>query len=372
MNRLKEIFKISIIGIVVNLFLVIIKVIIGTISGSIAIISDATNNFSDAASSLITIMGSRLAAKDPDDKHPYGYGRIEYITGFIISVIVLVLGIEFMKTSFQSIFHPTNVKFDGFTLLIMILTVFIKLILGSYTAKSGKKISSPAVEASGAEALSDAVITSITIVAAFLTIAGSYFFDKEIHLDGFAGLIVSGFIIYSGFRLAMETFQDIIGKRAEQELSKQLYEEIEKFSLVRGAYDLILHNYGPERYLGSVNVEVEDYLQVREVAEVLNQIQQQILDKFHIFLVIGIYSVNTQDKQVVDLRNKVWEILKQKKEILNMHAFFADQNLKIVRFDLIVSFDLKDLTTLKEQVEQKLKTVFSEYEFIINIDRRYV
>ena len=372
MNRLKEIFKVSIIGIITNLILVVIKISIGAITGSIAIISDATNNFSDAASSLITILGSKLAAKDPDEKHPYGFGRIEYITGFVISVIVLVLGLEFFKTSIQTVLEPVEVSFDGFTILIMFFTIVAKLLLGQYTAKSGRKISSAALEASGAESISDAVITSITVIAALISIAANAFFDYSLHLDGYAGLIISGFIIYSGFRLALETFQDIIGKRADQVLSKEIYTEIESYPLIRGAYDLILHNYGPERYLGSVNVELNDYLQVKEVSDLLNQIQQSILEKFHIFLVIGIYSVNTQESQIVEMRNHIWDLLKEKKEILNMHAFFLDQEKMQLRFDLIVSFEIKDPAKLKEEVEEKLKTRYSEYAFQINIDRRYV
>jgi len=288
-SREKIIIRAGIIGVFANIGLAVIKIVIGSFAGSVAIISDAINNISDAASSVITILGSKLAAKDPDDKHPYGYGRIEYITALVISVVIIVVGIEFLQTSFKAVFNPKPVDFTWMAIIIMLITVFAKIILSRFNKKAGKEAMSPALIASGTEALGDAAVTTITVMAAVISLF------SDIHLDGYAGILVSVFILYSGMRLVFETFNDIIGKRADKDLAHEIYEEIEKSKMIKGAYDLILHNYGPNRYLGSVNVELEDFRTVQEATEHIMPIQEKIGKMFGIFLVFGFYPVNTTD-----------------------------------------------------------------------------
>ncbi|MGB4660747.1 MAG: cation diffusion facilitator family transporter, partial [Mobilitalea sp.] len=290
------IIKAGIVGVVVNIMLAAVKILLGSIAGSVAIVSDAINNISDAASSVITILGSKLATKDPDEKHPYGYGRIEYITTLIISVIIIVFGIEFLKASFQAIRNPKAVNFTATAIIIMIITVLVKVMLSLYDKKAGAKAQSPSLIASGIEAMGDAVVTSITVIAGFISIL----FD--IQVDGYAGILVSAFILYSGIKLVFDTFNDIIGKRADKKLTSKIYDEIEEFQFIKGAYDLILHNYGPNRYLGSVNVEIEDFRTIQEATEAVRPIQKMIEEKFGIFLVVGFYPVNTEDVAVIEAR----------------------------------------------------------------------
>jgi cation diffusion facilitator family transporter len=359
------IYKAGIVGIAVNALLAVIKLMISGMTGSVAIASDAINNISDAASSVITILGSKLASKDPDDKHPYGHGRIEYITGLIISVIVIVVGIEFLKTSVLAIINPKEVNFTWISVIIMTITIFAKIVLSLYNKKEGKKCNSPALTASGADAMGDAAVTLITVIAAIISLF------TRVRIDGYAGVIVSGFILYSGIQLVTEIFNDIIGKRADKNLANEIYTEIKKTPMVKGAYDLVLHNYGPNRYLGSVNVEIEDTYTVKEVTEILNPVQEHIMDMFGIYFSFGIYAVNTTDEKIIDSRKKVLGILKKWPEILNMHAFFINDERKTIRFDIIVTFKLKNSKKLKEDISAEVEQEFPNYKANIKIDHRF-
>ncbi|MEA5083938.1 MAG: cation diffusion facilitator family transporter [Lachnospiraceae bacterium] len=365
-NREKMIYKAGIVGIGVNALLAVIKLIISSITGSVAIASDAVNNISDGASSVITILGSKLAAKDPDDKHPYGHGRIEYITGLIISIIVIVVGIEFLKTSVLAIIHPKEVNFTWVSVIIMTITIFAKILLSLYNKKQGKKANSPALIASGADAMGDAAVTSITVIAAIISLFTKF------RIDGYVGVIVSGFILYSGIQLVTEIFHDIIGKRGDRNLANKIYSEIKKTPMVQGAYDLVLHNYGPNRYLGSVNVEIEDTYTVREVTEILNPVQERLMEMFDIYFSFGIYAVNTTDEKIIASRKKVLKILRQWPEILNMHAFFINEERKTIRFDIVVTFKLKNSKKLKEDISSEVQREFPNYKTNIKIDHRFV
>lgn len=364
-TRTKDITRAGIIGILANIGLALVKIAIGSITGSVAVVSDAVNNLSDAGSSVLTILGSFLAGKDPDEKHPYGYGRIEYITGLVISILVLVVGVEFLQTSIKAILHPNQVKFSGITIGIMILTLGIKLLLGFYTKGVGKRASSPALIASGTEALGDCAVTAVTVIAAVIALA------TDVAVDGYAGLIVSGFVLYSGIRLVFDTFNDIIGKRYDKEVASILYSEIEAVPMIKGAYDLILHNYGPERYIGSVNVEIEDYHTVAELSDVLLPLQALINQKYGIFLVFGFYSVNTKDTDTVVDREHLWELLKTNPDILNFHAFYIDRQEKRLRFDVTVSFRVKDNALFRQELIALLEKDYPNYTYMINIDHRY-
>lgn len=365
-NREKMIYKAGIVGIAVNALLAVIKLMISGMTGSVAIASDAVNNISDGASSIITILGSKLASKDPDDKHPYGHGRIEYITGLIISVIVIVVGVEFLKTSVLAIINPKEVNFTWVSVMIMTITIFAKILLSLYNKKQGKKANSPALIASSADAMGDAAVTSITVIAAIISLF------TRVRIDGYVGVIVSGFILYSGTQLVTEIFHDIIGKRGDKNLANQIYSEINKTPMVKGAYDLVLHNYGPNRYLGSVNVEIEDTYTVKQVTEILNPVQERIMDKFAIYFSFGIYAVNTTDEKIIASRKKVLEILSQWSEVLNMHAFFIDEERKTIRFDIVVTFKMKNSKKLKEDISAQIQREFPNYKTNIKIDHRFV
>ena len=364
-TRNHKITRAGIIGILVNLLLAIIKIIIGRISNSVAIISDATNNLSDAGSSVITIIGSALSVKRPNDKHPYGYGRIEYFSGLIISVIVFVLGVEFLKSSISIIRNPEPVKFSWISVLIIAGTVIVKIFLSIYNKRVGSEVNSTALIASGTEALGDAAISFLTLISALIALFTDY------KVDGYIGLIVSIFIFYSGYQLIKETFNNIIGQKISKELSQAIYAQVEQDQLVLGAYDLILNNYGPNKYIGSINVELEDFRTVKEASELFFSLQSQIYKTFGIFLVISLYSVNTNNDRAVKVRKQIQSLLSEYEYISNMHAFFLDEIDSKLRFDIIINFEIENIDALRKEIVQKIKVIYPKLHVNINVDRKF-
>lgn len=361
-EREKKIIKTAFIGIVTNVILASIKIFIALASNSVAIISDAVNNLSDAFSSLITIFGSKLAQKLPDESHPYGYGRVEYIGGLIVSIIVLMLGFEFLKTSIENIIEPVTTTFTPALLIILFIAIFVKFAIAFYYKKMGNLTKSIALKAVGQEALGDAIISCVILVSAGL----SYF--ANIQVDGYAGALASLFIIYNGVILIKETFDRIIGGRVEKEVSDEIYKAVKECEIVLDAYDLILHNYGVERYVGSINVEVDEHMKISEISQRLNELQIEIYRRYRIYLVFGIYSVNLGQN---DTKECVKNLLSEFKSILNLHAFFINTDKKTVRFDVVVSFKERNLDELRAKMESVVSAQFPGYKIFIVIDREF-
>lgn len=361
-QREKIIIKTAILGIVVNIFLASIKIIIAIASNSVAVISDAINNISDAFSSVITIFGSKLASKMPDENHPYGYGRTEYIGGLIVSIIVLMLGMQFFKSSFDVIINPEKTSFEASALWFLLFAMFVKFAIASHYKKVGIKTKSISLKAVGAEAFGDGVISCIILVSAAL----SYFY--EIFIDGYAGVIASLFIIYNGVILIKETFDRIIGVRVEKEVSDTIYKAVKQCEMIHGAYDLILHNYGTERYVGSINVEIDEHLTLPLVSQRLNELQIEIYNKFRVYLVFGIYSINLGQNSAKECVNNA---LREFASIKSIHAFFIDSAKKSVRFDVVVDFKERNLEQLRASIEEKIAQLFVGYKIFIVIDREF-
>lgn len=266
-NRKKVIVKISSMGIFVNIALAIVKIILGGLSGSMSIISDAMNNIADSSSSLITIIGTKLAQKPPNKEHPFGYGRIEYLTSLIIGVVVLITGLETMLNSVQELWHPKNFSYSIWTLVILAITVFVKIILGTYTQNAGKKLESGALVASGADAKIDAIVSAVTILSALV------FIIWHISIDAYASLFISAFIIKAGIEVLKETINKILGERPDEHIIEKIYSEIQLESEILGVHDLILNNYGPGKFIGSINVEVAYDHNVGELYPLLHKLQ---------------------------------------------------------------------------------------------------
>ena len=361
-KREKKIIQTAVIGIVINVILASIKIFIAFISNSVAIISDAINNLSDAFSSLITIFGSKLAQRMPDENHPYGYGRVEYIGGLIVSIIVLMLGFEFLQTSIENIVTPVATTFTMPLLVILFIAIFVKFGIGIYYKKIGKATKSISLKAVGQEALGDAIIACVILISAAL----SYF--ANIQIDGYAGALASLFIIYNGIILIKETFDKIVGQRVEKEISDEIYRVVNECEIVQGSYDLILHNYGVERYVGSINVEVDEHLPVSQISQILNELQIKIYKHYRIYLVFGIYSVNLGQNEAKEcIRNSLSEF----KSIVNLHAFFMDNKAKSVRFDVVVDFKERNLSELRKNIEDRVAQNFPGYKIFIVIDREF-
>ena len=355
MTRQDTIVKTSIIGIVVNLILVAFKATIGILVNSIAITLDAVNNLTDALSSIITIIGTKLAGKAPDKDHPYGYGRIEYFSSVIIAAIVLWAGITALMESWPKIFNPDVTSYTTVSLIIIAVAVIVKILLGRYVKGVGERINSQALVASGSDAFFDAILSLSTLVAAIISI----FF--HISLEGILGVIISLVIIKASIDMLRETLDSMIGARANSELSRKLKESICEVPGIYGAYDLSLHNYGPEDMQGSVHIEVDDDLTAHEIHTLTRNLAYKIYEEFSIILTFGIYARNDEYKEI---RHDLYEIASEYEEVLEVHGFIVDDDSKIATFDLIVDFDA-DRENVKKEILEKIKAKHPEMDYYI-------
>ena len=358
-NREKTIVRTSIVGILTNLLLVGFKATVGLISNSIAIILDAVNNLSDALSSVVTIIGAKLGAKQPDKKHPLGYDRIEYLSSMIVAALVLYAGITSLVESVKKIIHPEAAEYSTVTLIIISVAIAVKLILGLYVKKQGKKVNSGALSASGSDALFDAILSGSVLASAIVYLIWG------VSLEAYVGVVIAGFIIKAGVEMMIETLNDIIGKREDAETVKELKQVICEEETVRGAYDVTLFNYGPNKYYGSVHVELPDTLTVDEVDRITRRIQTNVFRKTGVILTgIGVYSFNTSDDEAAQMRNAIQKIVLSHEWALGMHGFYVDTEQKTLRLDAVVSFDVDKKDALQTLCKE-ISTLYPAYEITI-------
>ena len=357
--REKTIVRTSVIGIVTNLLLVGFKAFVGLMSNSIAIILDAVNNLSDALSSVVTIIGAKLGAKQPDKKHPLGYGRIEYLSSMIVAALVLYAGITSLVESIKKIFHPEAADYGTVTLVIISVAIVVKLLLGLYVKKQGKKVNSGALAASGSDAMFDAILSASVLASAIVYLVWG------VSLEAYVGVIIAGFIIKAGIEMMIETLNDIIGKREDAEITKELKQIICEEEAVLGAYDVTLFNYGPNKNYGSVHVELPDTLTVDEVDRITRRIQTNVFHKTGVILTgIGVYSYNTSNDEAAQMRNRIQQTVLSHEWALQMHGFYADTEQKTLRFDVVMSFDV-DRKEALETLYQELRGLYPDYEILI-------
>lgn len=362
-SREKKIVKTSIIGIVANVFLAGFKAVIGLMSNSIAIILDAVNNISDAGSSLITIIGTKLAGREPDKKHPFGYGRIEYLSAMIISVIVLYAGITSFIESVKQIIHPETPDYSTVSLIIVAVAVVVKILLGRYVKSVGVKVNSDSLINSGEDATLDSIISASTLVAA------GVFLLFHISLEAWLGAIISVVIIKSGIEMLRDTISQILGERNDKDLAKAIHDTVMSFPDVQGAYDLVLNNYGPDTWNGSIHIEVPDTYSADRLDQLIREITMKVLSEYHVILTaIGVYSVNTKDEDVIRARQQVEEIVFSHEFIRQMHGFYLLKDQKTMRFDIVVSFDAKDRRTVYNEVVSDVQKAFPDYELQVAMD----
>ena len=355
MTRQDKIIKTSIIGIAVNLILVAFKATIGILVNSIAITLDAVNNLTDALSSIITIIGAKLAGKAPDKSHPYGYGRIEYFSSVMVAAIVLWAGITALQESWPKVFHPDVTSYTTVSLIIIAVAVGVKFVLGQYVKRVGEDINSQALVASGSDALFDSILSLTTLIAAIVSI----FFN--IHLEGILGVLISFVIIKASIDMLRETVDSMIGSRVDSELSSKIKDSICEFDNVLGAYDLTLHNYGPESMQGSVHIEVPDTLTANDIHTLTRLITYKIFEEYNIALTVGIYSTNDKYSNI---REDIEKIASQYSDVLEIHGFYVDETCNLVTFDMIVDFD-GDREKIKTEIASKIKEKHPEFEYYI-------
>lgn len=361
--REKIIVRTSIIGIVANVLLAAFKAAIGFMSNSIAITLDAVNNISDAASSLITIVGAKLAAKAPDKEHPFGYGRIEYMSAIIIAVIVFYAGVTSLVESVKQILQPEIPDYDTLSLFIVAVAVVVKIVLGRYVKQVGQQVNSDALINSGEDAKLDSVISAATLVAA------GVFLTLHVSLEAWLGAIISLVIIKAGIDMLKETISKILGERNDAELAQSIKQTINGFAGVRGAYDLVLHNYGPDTWQGSVHIEVPDTYGANQLDKMLREIMVQVMQKHNVLLTaIGVYSYNTQDEEVSRVEQKVREIAFSHPHVRQIHAFYLTKETKNIRFDLVISFAAGNRQAVFRETVAHIQAEFPGYELQVAMD----
>ena len=361
-SRDQIIIRTSIIGIAANIFLAAFKAVIGLLSHSIAVTLDAVNNLSDALSSLITIIGAGLANRKPDKKHPLGHGRTEYLSAIIVSAIVLYAGINSAVESVKKIMSPETPDYSNLSLIIIAAAVIVKIILGRYFTLKGKEAGSGALEASGADASFDAVLSLSVLSCAVL------FRMTGISLEAFVGAVISVFIIKSGIEMMLETLDDIIGKRADPDKVREIKRLIKEEPEVRGVYDLFINNYGPGRDYASLHIEVPDVMTVEEVDTITRRLQQKVYKGTGVIITgVGVYSYNTKDQEAAKIRNTVMETVLQHEWALQVHAFNADTKKKKMRFDVVLSFDI-DPRQGYEVIMKEIRRLYPDYAITITSD----
>ena len=362
-SREKTIIKTSIIGIITNILLAAFKAVVGLMANSIAIVLDAVNNISDAGSSLITIVGTKLAGKDPDKKHPFGYGRIEYLTAMIISAIILYAGITSLIESVKQIIHPETPDYSAVSLIIVAVAVVVKIILSRYVKGNGEKARSDSLVNSGKEAMLDAVISAATLVAAGI------FLIFHVSLEAWLGAVISLIIIKSGIEMLRDTISQILGEQNDPELAKNIKQTVAEFPEVQGAYDLVLNNYGPDAWNGSIHVEVPDTCSADQLDRLIRNIQNRVYTEHRVVLTaVGVYSVNTTDKNAMEARSAVSELLLSQPYVTQMHGFYLNEANKTIRFDIVISFDAPDRKAAFREAVEKVKAAYPGYQIVAAMD----
>lgn len=363
MDRSKQIIRTSVVGIVVNVLLASFKALVGLVAHSVAIVLDAVNNLSDALSSIITIIGTKLSVKPADRKHPFGYGRVEYFTAIIIAVIVLMTGITSLIESVKKIINPTQPEYTTVTLVIIIVAILAKLGLGWYVRSQGKKLDSDALVASGSDALFDAVITLATLVSAGIMLIWNF------SIDGYLGALISLLIIKAGVEMLASPINQLLGERASQELVHQIKTEVAAFDNVQGVYDIILHSYGPNVSIGSLHIGVAEDLTARQIHVLTRHIAELMIQKHGIVMTVGIYANGSGDTSYARLQKTVVQTLARQEHVQQVHGFYVDND--IISVDVVPDLSVHDDEAFRQTLQEELKKVLPDHMVTILIDHNY-
>ena len=361
-SRDKVIIRTSIIGILTNVFLASFKAVIGLISNSIAVTLDAVNNLSDALSSIITIVGTKLAGKLPDKKHPLGHGRIEYLSAMIVSGIVLYAGITSTVESVKKIIHPEKPDYSVISLVFIAVALIVKIILGRYVKIKGEQVNSGSLIASGADAMFDAILSASVLASAIIFMLSGF------SLEAYVGLIISGFIIKAGIEMMIETINDILGVRVDKEKTDKIKNLLTEEPYVRGAYDLIMYNYGPDKYFASVHLELPDTMTAREIDKLTRKLEKKVYKETGVVLAgVGLYSYNTGNDEASEIQKDVRERVMSHDWAIQLHGFYIEVERREITFDVVMSFDIKPHEGIKV-IYDELKEAYPEYNIQIRSD----
>ncbi len=353
-------------GIIVNLLVAAMKVVLGLLASSIAIVSEGVNNASDALTSVLTLVGTKLAGKKPDEKHPFGYGRIEYLTSLIIAILIIITGVEMLTSAVERIFNPVEMDISYVALIAVALSAVVKFFLGVYTIKMGKKADSGALVAVGLDCRNDSYVSIITIASAIVFIVFHF------SIDAYVGIFTSLLILKAGLEVLKDTISELLGRPGEAELAERLYREIRSTEGVYNAVDMMLHNYGPEAYSGSVNIEIDHSKTVGEVYQFIHELQLRIMHEYNVTMVFGIYAVDNDHEEAKQARITVSNFVKSHENVKSFHAVYFDHNTDKLYCDLIVDYKLKDWDKLRKDFTAYMAEHYPDKELELVIETEYV
>lgn len=360
----------SVVGILCNVLLFAGKLFAGFFMRSIAVTADAFNNLSDAASSIISFVGVKMASKPADEDHPFGHGRIEYIAAFIVAFLVLEVGFTFLKDSIQKIMHPEDISFQMLPFLMLGISVLIKLWLGAFNKKLGKKINSKVLMATATDCIGDVIVTSATMAAILV----GYLF--HINIDGYAGVIVSLVVMWAGFNIAKDTLEPLIGEATDPELCKDIIEKVESYEGVVGTHDLIVHNYGPNRSMASIHAEVPRDVNIEVSHEIIDKIEREVSKELGIFLVIHMDPVEVHDEELLRVKKQIDAVIGTYEDEISFHDFRMVNGEKQVNliFDIVVphQYDERRMREIVTDISKKMKMADRRYECVITVDKSFV
>lgn len=365
MSRSKEIIRTSVIGIVANVLLASFKALVGLLAHSVAVVLDAVNNLSDALSSVITIIGTKISLRPADNKHPFGYGRVEYFSAMIIAVIVLTTGITSLVESIKKIIHPTEPDYTTVTLIVIIVAILTKLALGWYVRNKGRQLDSDALVASGSDALFDAVITLATLISAGVMLLW------KVSLDGYLGALISLVIIKAGVEMLSSPINQLLGSQAPPDLIHQIRTEIGGMEPVQGVFDIILHGYGPNLSIGSLHIGVPDTMTAHEIHGLTRRISDRMFAQYGIVMTVGVYSIATGDNKCTELQRDVIQTLSRQEHVLQVHAFYYDRDKNSISVDVVPDRTVTDDEAFIRRLQKQLEAAAPDIPVSIVIDHNY-
>ena len=356
------------VGIACNVFLFILKVVIGLVTGSISIAADAFNNLSDGLSCMISIVGFKVSDKAPDEKHPFGYGRTEYIAGLVVAFIIVLVGFEFFKTSIDRILHPAPVAFSLVLVVILAISMLVKLWMGAFNVQIGRRIDSPVLMAAGQDSRNDVITTGVVILG---MVAGQF---TTLPVDGYVGVLVAAFIVWAGFGIARDTVAPLLGEAADPEIAKNIEKLVMESEYIVGVHDLIVHNYGAGRWLASLHAEVPSDSDFVAVHEVIDEAEKRVWQRTGVYLVIHMDPIDVNNEHVAALREQVDAVLRAIDENLSMHDFRVVDGARQINliFDVVVpfSYDNDAKRDLMMTIRDKLKEIDYRYNPVVTFDHR--
>ena len=365
MDRNSQIIRTSVIGIIANVLLAAFKAIVGVIASSVAIVMDAVNNLSDALSSVITIIGTKLSQRPADREHPFGFGRIEYFSAIIIAVIVLSAGITSLIESVKKIFNPTTPSYTTTTLIVIIVAIVVKLVLGRYVKSKGEQLKSDALIASGSDALFDAIITLSTLLSAGIILLW------HVSLDGILGALISLVIIKAGVEMLSSPVNELLGARVSADLTKEIKTEINQMDGVHGVYDIILHNYGPDVMIGSLHISVNDTMNAHDIHGLTRKIANLMYQRHGIIMTVGVYAIATGENRRAELQEAVMQTLAKHDNIVQVHGFYYSEKDNLLSVDVVPDISVHDDAALISTLTREIQPMVPDMQVAVVVDHNY-